>query len=90
MKERQNVAVAVLSGQQDDVELINSVLRNAGQAAHCTWVTDSGAFNSCLEETELDLVVVNSRNLGIQCTLCIDGLDLCVGHLLRKLSNSPA
>ena len=62
MKERQNVAVAVLSGQQDDVELINSVLRNAGQAAHCTWVTDSGAFNSCLEETELDLVVVNSRN----------------------------
>lgn len=62
MEDRQKVAVAVLSQQQDDVELINSVLRNAGQAAHCTWVTDSAAFSGCLDEADLDLVVVNSQN----------------------------
>lgn len=30
----------VLSRQQDPVEIINSTLRNAGQAVHCTWVRE--------------------------------------------------
>jgi len=32
--------VIVLSRQQDPVEIINSTLRNAGQAVHCTWVRE--------------------------------------------------
>jgi EAL domain-containing protein (putative c-di-GMP-specific phosphodiesterase class I)/GGDEF domain-containing protein len=34
------IPVVVLSRQQDPVEIINSTLRNAGQAVHCTWVRD--------------------------------------------------
>jgi multidomain signaling protein FimX len=34
------IPVVVLSRQQDPVEIINSILRNAGHAVHCTWVRD--------------------------------------------------
>jgi len=34
------IPVIVLSRQQDPVEIINSTLRNAGQAVHCTWVRE--------------------------------------------------
>lgn len=58
----QSVAVAVLSRNQDDVELINSVLRNAGQAAHCKWVPDGTAFAACLDDEQLELVIIDPAN----------------------------
>ncbi|MBP6107603.1 MAG: EAL domain-containing protein [Steroidobacteraceae bacterium] len=40
MGEISAIPVVVLSRQQDPVEIINSTLRNAGQAVHCTWVPE--------------------------------------------------
>ena len=40
MGEISAIPVVVLSRQQDPVEIINSTLRNAGQAVHCTWVRE--------------------------------------------------
>ena len=40
MGETSAIPVIVLSRQQDPVEIINSTLRNAGQAVHCTWVRE--------------------------------------------------
>jgi diguanylate cyclase (GGDEF)-like protein/PAS domain S-box-containing protein len=34
------VPMIILTRQQDNVEAINSTLRNAGHAVHCTWVRD--------------------------------------------------
>ena len=33
-----SIAIAVLTDSQDDVQLINSAIRDAGHAAHCHWV----------------------------------------------------
>lgn len=40
MAEQSAVPMIVLTRHQDHVEAINSVLRNAGHAVHCTWVRD--------------------------------------------------
>ncbi|HEX9207523.1 MAG TPA: EAL domain-containing protein, partial [Steroidobacteraceae bacterium] len=40
MAETSAIPVVVLSRQQDPVEVINSTLRNAGQAVHCSWVRE--------------------------------------------------
>jgi diguanylate cyclase (GGDEF)-like protein len=40
LAETSAIPVVVLSRQQDPVETINSTLRNAGQAVHCTWVRE--------------------------------------------------
>jgi diguanylate cyclase (GGDEF)-like protein len=40
LAETSAIPVIVLSRQQDPVEIINSTLRNAGQAVHCTWVRE--------------------------------------------------
>src|SRR5512139_4010410 len=40
LAETSAIPVVVLSRQQDPVEVINSTLRNAGQAVHCSWVRE--------------------------------------------------
>ncbi|HET9693913.1 MAG TPA: EAL domain-containing protein [Steroidobacteraceae bacterium] len=48
MAETSAIPVVVLSRQQDPVETINSTLRNAGQAVHCTWVRDLADLGDAL------------------------------------------
>ncbi len=59
MTERQNIAIAVLTENQEDVELVNGTLRDAGHAAHCHWVGGPGQFDQTLEQEEIELVILN-------------------------------
>jgi hypothetical protein len=35
LNQRQGISIAVLTADQDDVEIVNKALRDAGHAAHC-------------------------------------------------------
>ena len=84
MGETSAIPVVVLSRQQDPVEIINSTLRNAGQAVHCTWVrelagTVHGFYHDCYvvapsvppELTQARLWLVEAARVGL-----VVGLDL--------------
>ena len=59
MNERQRISIAVLTSDQDDVELINRTLRDAGHAAHCHWISQSVGFEDILKREALELIIVN-------------------------------
>jgi EAL domain-containing protein (putative c-di-GMP-specific phosphodiesterase class I)/GGDEF domain-containing protein len=50
------IPIVVLSRHQDAGELINSTLRNAGHAVHCTWVRELGRLGDTLAQTHPRLV----------------------------------
>lgn len=50
------IPVAVLSRQQDSVEIINSTLRNAGHPVHCTWVRDLAGLGDALSQAGPQLI----------------------------------
>ena len=59
MSERQGIAIAVLTDNQDDVELVNGTLRDAGHAAHCHWVGSAHKFDEALGRERIELVILN-------------------------------
>lgn len=59
MNARHSIAIAVLSKNQDDVELINSTLREAGHAAHCHWIATPQQLAETLSAETVELVVLN-------------------------------
>lgn len=59
LAEHQSITVAVLTARQDDVELINGTLRDAGHAAHCQWVRSPQEFDELLRGKPLELVLLN-------------------------------
>jgi DNA-binding NtrC family response regulator len=59
LQEQQNVLIAVLTENQDDVELVNGTLRDAGQVAHCHWVQSTAAFDKLLNDNRIELVIQN-------------------------------
>ena len=59
MNERQSIAIAVLTENQDDVELVNGALRDAGHAAHCHWIGTPSKFDEALQEARIELVILN-------------------------------
>ena len=58
MNARQSIAIAVLTEQQDDVELISGTLRDAGHAAHCRWIESPSAFENALRDDHFELVIL--------------------------------
>src|SRR3974390_752207 len=48
----------VLTRHQDHVEAINSTLRNAGHAVHCTWLPDARDLADALIQINPELLVV--------------------------------
>jgi diguanylate cyclase (GGDEF)-like protein len=56
-----SISIAVLTENQDDVELINSTLRGAGHAAHCHWVANPGKLEDTLAAERVELIIVNSE-----------------------------
>ncbi len=54
-----SVSIAVLTDSQDDVELINGTLRDAGHAAHCLWIVTPKALTDKLSSEDIELVVIN-------------------------------
>jgi multidomain signaling protein FimX len=59
LDDRQSIAIAVLTRSQDDVELVNRTLRDAGHAAHCQWVPTPEKLDQALGDGTIELIVVN-------------------------------
>ena len=50
MAEQAAVPMIVLTRHQDNVEAINSTLRNAGHAVHCTWIRELNDLGDALKQ----------------------------------------
>ncbi len=61
MNQRQVISIAVLSENQDDVERVNSTLRDAGHVAHCHWISSPEKFDETLCAERIDLIILNSE-----------------------------
>ncbi|HEX5786574.1 MAG TPA: EAL domain-containing protein [Woeseiaceae bacterium] len=57
-----SIAIAVLTENQNDVELINGTLRGAGHAAHCHWVSSPNRFADTLAAERVELVILNTES----------------------------
>lgn len=49
----------MLTQDQNDVELINGSLRDAGLAAHCHWISSATKLTDTLTDTDIELIVLN-------------------------------
>ena len=54
-----SISIAVLTDSQDDVEFINSTLRDAGHAAHCLWIVNSKTLTDKLSSENIELIIIN-------------------------------
>ena len=59
MDGRNSISIAVLSSNQDDVELINRTLRDAGHAARCHWVANPQSLADTLCSERVELLILN-------------------------------
>ena len=59
MKEQKSIAIAVLTEREEDVELVNGTLRDAGYVAQCHWVENPAGFDEALEEDGIELIILN-------------------------------
>lgn len=72
----QSISIAVLSEDQDDVELINSALRDAGHAAHCHWVDSPQKLADTLSAEQVELLIMNCDRFRDSIREVIKGKDL--------------
>jgi len=59
LNDRQGISIAVLTGNQDDVALVNNALRDGGHAANCHWIQTPEKFAEALRRDGIELVIVN-------------------------------
>ncbi len=59
MNGRHSISIAVLTRDQDDVESINSTLRDAGHAAHCHWISSPDKLADTLAAENVELLILN-------------------------------
>ncbi len=59
MNGRHSISIAVLTRDQDDVESINSTLRDAGHAAHCHWISSPNKLADTLAAENVELLILN-------------------------------
>lgn len=83
LAETSAIPVVVLSRQQDPVEVINSTLRNAGQAVHCSWVRD-------LTDLADALAAPNAPQLLFLCVTDDGELESAMEQRSRLASRVPA
>ncbi|MGH8300845.1 MAG: EAL domain-containing protein [Steroidobacteraceae bacterium] len=57
MTEQNAVPLIVLSSARDPVEAINSILRRAGHAVHCTWIPSLGDLPDALPQINPELLI---------------------------------
>ena len=58
MSGNHSISIAVLSESQDDVELINRTLRDAGHAARCHWIDQQSKLADTLAQERVELVIL--------------------------------
>jgi diguanylate cyclase (GGDEF)-like protein len=59
LNEQHSISIAVLTENQDDVEVINATLRDAGRAAHCHWIANPEKFLKLLKTERVELIILN-------------------------------
>ena len=59
MNEHQSIGIAVLTTNQDDVEVVNKTLRDGGHAAHCQWIRSPSEFDAALHSAALELIILD-------------------------------
>jgi diguanylate cyclase (GGDEF)-like protein len=59
LNDRHSISIAVLSGSEDDVALVNGTLRDGGHAAHCHWVDRRDRLDVVLSAEHVELLIVN-------------------------------
>ncbi len=59
MTKKHSITIAVLSANQDDTQLVNSSLRDAGHAAHCHWIKNPTLFDDILDQRRVELIILN-------------------------------
>ncbi|MBT8107295.1 MAG: EAL domain-containing protein [Gammaproteobacteria bacterium] len=64
MSGQHSISIAVLSRNQDDVELINAALREAGHAAHCQWIASPQSLADTLAAESVELLILNCDAYG--------------------------
>jgi len=57
-----SISIAVLTENQDEVETINSTLRDAGHAAHCRWIATPNQLADILATEPVELLILNCNN----------------------------
>ncbi len=57
MAEQSAVPMIVLTRSQDHVEAINSTLRNAGHAVHCSWIRDLHDLGDALNQINAEMLI---------------------------------
>ena len=55
----QSISIAVLTNNQDDVEVINGTLRDAGHAARCHWISSPDKLADTLAAENVELLILN-------------------------------
>ncbi len=61
---KHSISIAVLSENEDDVQLINSTLRDEGHAAHCHWVEKPQGLSATLSDHQVELIIINCDSYG--------------------------
>ena len=61
LNEQLGITIAVLTNNQDDVEIVNGTLRDAGHAAHCHWIENPKKFDNALRNERIELIILNSE-----------------------------
>jgi len=56
---QQGIVIAVLTQIQDEVEIVNGTLRDAGYPAHCHWVENPAKFDQVLDTHTVEIVLLN-------------------------------
>ncbi|MGB5738011.1 MAG: EAL domain-containing protein [Woeseia sp.] len=64
MSDKNSISIAVLSRSQEDVERVNTTLRSAGYAAHCSWIADPQQFDDALGQEALELIILFAENFA--------------------------
>lgn len=59
-----SISIAVLTENQNDVEVINSTLRGAGHAARCHWIDNPSKLGDTLAAERVELIIVNSESFA--------------------------
>ena len=57
MAEQAAVPMIVLTRHQDNVEAVNSTLRNAGHAARCNWIRELNDLGEALAQINAHLLI---------------------------------
>ncbi|NNM62223.1 MAG: EAL domain-containing protein [Steroidobacteraceae bacterium] len=64
MNDHEAVPLIVMARSQDNVEAINSCLRNAGHPVHCTWLPDARDLGDALTQINPQMLIVFADELG--------------------------